>query len=510
MSVNMFLYQHEWRTEVVRTRTATDVIRRQQTTHIVMITFWSQFASYAFNTILILFLTRPVLLHGLGYTHAKAYAFIGIYNATGYLLPILGGALADKVLGLRRSILLGGSLLACAYLLLVCSEYSLTTRGDTLFLAAMAAIPVANSLLMGTASGLISGIHSDNAIKAKAAMTYYYLAINVGALLATLLAPLLFESHYGTLSVFTAAFVGKAVAALNFAYHYSIYRVSIWGADKRPLSLKTATQVVLYLLFIYLFAWLAFANIHLFLKIITIGCILGMLGFCLMTYFLKDNTRTKQLIAILLTLEAIVFFVIYNQMSTTLVLFALKNSTNQLFGFTLSPAHYQVLNPILIILLGLQLPRFYKRFPGFTIPYQFACGTLLAGLALMLLANAPGGHDGMISAERIALTYLLISLAELWVSAIGLSMIGLYCDKRTLGIAMGIWYLACSLSHSISARIAQWVAIPNVQISAAQSLTIYQHYYQYLGVVACLFGGGMLIIAYKLHSYMGKKGKILV
>lgn len=81
--------------------------RQLQSNNIILITFWSQFSVYALNTVLILFLTRPLLAHGLGYDQAKAYAFIGISQATGYLMPILGGFMADKVLGIRRAILLG-------------------------------------------------------------------------------------------------------------------------------------------------------------------------------------------------------------------------------------------------------------------------------------------------------------------------------------------------------------------------------------------------------------------
>lgn len=84
--------------------------QQRQTQNIVMITFWSGFSGYAINTILILFLTRSVFSHGLGYDQAKAYAFIGITQATCYLMPILGGYMADNVLGLRRSILLGSVL----------------------------------------------------------------------------------------------------------------------------------------------------------------------------------------------------------------------------------------------------------------------------------------------------------------------------------------------------------------------------------------------------------------
>ena len=199
-------------------------------------------------------------MHGLGYSQGKAYAFIGIYNATAYLTPILGGAIADKVLGLRRSILLAGFLLAFAYLLLILSEYTLTTRGDILFLAAIAAIPAANSLLMGTASALISKIYSSDAVKAKAAMTYYYLAINLGGLLATFIAPTLFDSHYGALSVFALAFAGKAIAALNFAYRYSIYDSIASGPDKEPLTVKRVLRVIAYLVALYAFALTAFLH----------------------------------------------------------------------------------------------------------------------------------------------------------------------------------------------------------------------------------------------------------
>jgi POT family proton-dependent oligopeptide transporter len=489
----------------------TSKLQRRQASNIVMITFWSQFAAFAFNTIFILFLTRPILMHGLGYNQGKAYAFIGIYSATSYLTPILGGAMADKVLGLRRSILLGGFLLALAYLLLILSEYTVAFQGDTLFLAAIAFVPTANSLLMGTASGMISRIYSCNAVKAKAAMTYYYLAINIGGLLATFIAPALLDSRYGALSVFALAFAGKAIAALNFAYRYSIYDSIASGPDKQPITSKMVLQVIAYLIALYTFALSAFLHIYFFSMIITIGCVLGMVWFLIATSVLKPHARTKQFIALLLTTEAIVFFVIYNQMSTTLILFALKNSTNQLLGLTLSPAHYQALNPLLIIFLGLQLPRFYKRFPRFSIPYQFACGTLLSGIALLTLACAPSvNNDGMISAYVIAFTYILISLAELWVSAIGLSMIGLYCDQRTLGFAMGIWYLACSLSNTISGHVAQWVAIPEGNTNPIQSLPIYQHYYQHMSLVACVLGGVMLLIAYGLHAQLDKKTHIIL
>lgn len=476
-----------------------------------MITFWSQFAAYALNTILILFLTRPLLAQGLGYSQAKAYAFIGISQATGYLMPVLGGYMADNVLGMRRSILLGSVLLATAYLFVMLSGLTITKQGDFLFLAAYALTPASHSLLMGTASGMVSHIYTDDAVKAKSAMTFYYMAINIGALLATFIAPALLDSRYGPLSVLTLTFLGKAIAALNFAYRYGLYDNVIWGKDTVPVSLFGKIQFFIYFITLYAFTLFAYSHIYLASILIALGCGVGIAWFLVKTFQLSGEARFKQLVALVLTLEAIVFFVIYNQMNSTLVIFAQNNSNRDLLGWLISPAQYQMLNPLLIILLGLQLPRFYQKFPRFTIPYQFACGSFLAGIALLIMAfAATQAHHGIVEGNYIALTYIFITLAELWVSAIGLSMIGLYCDSHALGFAMGVWYLACSLSSSLSGRLAGWVAIPETMTDPAQSLPIYQYYYLYLGAAACCLGLIMLIIARYLQRVFKKLGMTLV
>lgn len=481
--------------------------RQLQTNNIVMITFWSQFSVYALNTVLVLFLTRPLLAHGLGYSHAKAYAFIGITQATSYLMPVLGGFMADQVLGVRRAILYGSIMLALAYLLVMLSGLSLTGFGDKLFIAAYAFIPATNSLLLGTASGLVSRIYEDDAIEAKAAMTFYYMAINVGALLATILAPALLDSAYGPLSVLAVTFIGKSIAALNFARRYSLYDNVIWGKDQQPMTATTRYRLAAYLAGIYAFTLLAYSHVQIASLVIGSGCAAGIVWFLIKTFALSGESRNRQLIALLLILEAVVFFIIYNQMNSTLVLFAKSNSNLNLFGFTILPAQYQILNPLLIIVLGSQLPRFYRLFPRFTIPYQFAAGTLLSGLALLIMAFASQqAVEGYVEGNYIALTYMLITLAELWVSAIGLSMIGLYCDGRNIAFAMGVWYLASSLSNAISGQLAGWVDIPEAVKSAEQTLPIYQHYYLWVGVIAVALGTLMGFTAFLMQRHMGRRG----
>lgn len=468
----------------------------RQTSNIVMITFWSQFSSYSLNTILVLFLTKPHLLNGLGYSQAKTYAFIGVSQATGYLMPILGGYMADKILGIRRSILIGSILLAISYLLVMLSGYSISSYGDKFFIAAYALIPAANSLLIGTASTMVNHIHADNAIKAKTAMTYYYMAINIGALVATIIAPRLFESKYGPLSVLTLTFIGKTIAALNFSYQYNIYGNVIWGVDKRKLIKSSKFKLFLYFLTIYFFTIFAYLNIEIANTLISISCFLGIFWFLYKTLNLNGAAKFKQFLAFVLIIESIVFFIIYNQMNTTLVLFAKHNSDFNLCGLTISPAQYQMLNPILIILIGLQLPKLYNAFPKFTVPYQFAAGTLVAGLGLMLMSfAAKNATFGIVNGNYIGLTYILITIGELWVSAVGLSMIGMYCDKDNLAFAMGVWLLGSSLSNTISGRIAKYVALPSSKTLPSVSLEIFKNYYFKIGITTCIIAIIMFIIA---------------
>jgi POT family proton-dependent oligopeptide transporter len=482
-------------------------IRQKQTNNILYITFWSQFSVYAFNTVLVLFLTRPIISQGLGYSQVEAYAFMGVTQAAGYLMPVLGGHMADSIVGVRRSILLGSIMLAWAYLLVMLSGYTVGSLGDHFFIAAYALIPATNSLLMGTASSMVSQIYSDDAIQAKSAMTYYYMAINVGALLATFIAPVLLESRYGPLSVLALTFVGKSIAALNFAKRYSIYDPIVWGKDKNPLSKHGIKQLIAYIAVIYAATLYAYSHVYIASMLISLGCGLGILWFLTKTFKLEGTKRTKQIIAILLIIEAIVFFIIYNQMNSTLVLFADRNSDHLLLGFHISPAQYQMLNPLLILLIGSQLPRFYRIFSRFTIPYQFAAGTMLAGISLLIMAFAATRAElGLINGNYIALTYVLITIAELWVSAIGLSMIGLYCDGRTIAFAMGVWYLASSMSNAISGRLAAWVAIPNQIQSAVESLPYYERYYLIMGFSALCLGIVMFVTAYILQKTMKKRG----
>lgn len=471
-------------------------LKQKQTNNVAMITFWSQFASYTLNTVLVLFLVRPLWQHGLGYSESKAYLFIGVANAMGYLMPMAGGFMADRVVGMRRSILIGSILLAIAYFLVMLSGLTISQYGDTLFICAYALIPAMNSLLMSTASALVSRVYADDEIRSKSGMTIYYMSINMGALLATIIAPQLLDTRYGPLSIFAVVFLGKSLSALNFAWRYKLYDNLIEVLDKHKTSAAQIFKLIAYLSIIYLLTLLVYYHPFISSYLVGSGCVLGVLWYLIVTLRLKGVIKKKQLFAVLLIVEAIVFFVIYNQMNTTLILFAKNNSNLNLLGLRVSPANYQLINPVCIIVMSLLLPKFYRKFHQFSIPFQFSAGVALSGVGLLVMWFAcEYATNGLINGNYIALTYVLITVSELWVSAIGLSMIGLYCDHKMISFSMGAWYLSVSLSNVLSGLLAQMVALPKHDFHPLISLAIYKGYYFNMGITALLVGIAMFIVA---------------
>ena len=113
-----------------------------------------------------------------------------------------------------------------------------------------------------------------------------------------------------------------------------------------------------------------------------------------------------------------------------------------MFGFKVNAESYQIVNPILIIFGGMLLMRIYPMFPRFYIPYQFAVGVLLAAADLFIMYYGFSiDNNDIVSGNYITLSYVLISISELFVSVIGPSMISIYCDSKTIGFAMRAWYI---------------------------------------------------------------------
>ncbi|MED7788811.1 oligopeptide:H+ symporter [Francisella sp. 19X1-34] len=478
-------------------------LKSKQSFTIAAITFWGQFASYSLLSILILYLTKSTAHYGLGFSEHRAYSFQGVSQAMGYAILMIGGYVADRYLGLRRAILVGSLLMAFSYLLIFISGFFVQYTNE-FFIFSYALIPASTSLFLGTSSGMVSKIYSTDFKAAKGAMTSFYIAINLGGLIAFTVSPILIGYEYGALAILAIVFVGKTIAALNFYYRFSMYDDVVDKIDKEPMPTKSKLMVISYLVVAYLLTLIFYQipnQANVILGTISIICLLAFLARTVIG--LKAEVRIKQVIGLFLIVIAVVFFVVYNQMNSTLILLAKNNSNLNLLGLTIKPASYNLINSIVIILGGMLLIRIYPRMPRFYIPYQFAVGVLLSAISLLVLYYAfLNTSTGIINGNYIGLTYVLLSIAELFVSAVGLSMIGIYCDPKTMGFAMGAWYIAASLSNSITGLLNQVVALPKDGVSVLTSAKIYQNYFLDIGTTILVIGIVICFVTFAMIKYM--------
>ena len=232
------------------------------------------------------------------------------------------------------------------------------------------------------------------------------------------------------------------------------------------------------------------------------------------TYFIYMRREervsfTRMLLALILMLEAVIFFTLYQQMPTSLNLFAVNNVDAVLFGVSINPQSFQALNPIWIISMSPVLALFYdqlqQRGYSFPIPYKFALGMTCCGLSFMLLYFSRYLHDdlGMVSSWWLVASYLFQSLGELFVSALGVAMVAELVPPAISGFVMGMWFLTSSVAGFIGASVASYTALPENVKPGVESLMIYTNVFACIGLITLAVALLLWLISPRLSRMMG-------
>jgi POT family proton-dependent oligopeptide transporter len=202
-------------------------------------------------------------------------------------------------------------------------------------------------------------------------------------------------------------------------------------------------------------------------------------------------TERRGLIAVfVLTAQGILFFIFYQQMSTSLTLFALRNvDLDFLFGYQIPPGQLQALNPIWIFVLGPVVAWGYGRMArgrgDFSIAAKFALGFVVLAAGFFLFGvSGRFAHAGKVSVWWMIGGYGLYSLGELLISGLGLAMVARYVGPRLRGFVMGIWFLATGISQYLGSYVANFASVPENVTDPLQTLPLYVNLFLGLGLVA--------------------------
>ena len=448
---------------------------------IFFVEVWERFGFYGVQALIVLFMVQS-----LGHSDAYADLLFTAFAALVFLFPALGGYVGDRLLGTKRTILLGAIFLAVGYFLL-----SVSIHSQRFMELSLATIAVGNGLFKANPSSLLSKVYQKMQVNQDGGFTLYYMAINIGAFLSLFLVPII-NQYFGWQLAFMSSGVGMVLAIVNYLSMKRYIDAVGSGPDFQKIVWGRYLGVIITaVLLIMVSTWLL--GHHDILQALLIAAAIVLFAF----FFLQGikaskDERKGMLLFVILFAQAIVFFVLYFQVPTSMTLFVLRNVNHSILGFPVQPGAFQGLNPLWILILSPILAMIYnkmaKKNRDFSMPAKFALGTLCAGIAFLVLPlGTLFAKAGIVNSLWVVLSYLFQSAGELLVSALGLSLVSRYVPQRLMGYTMGLWFLAVSLSSMIAGHVASMAAIPkSINNDPMVSLPIYRHLFLEIGMVTVM------------------------
>ena len=425
---------------------------------------WERFSYYGMRAILILFMVASPEKGGLGFATEKAAAIYGLYTGAVYFTSIPGGFIADRLLGLRRAVLIGGVLIALGH-------YSLALNILPLFYAGLVSIVLGTGLLKANIASIVGQLYGEGDARRDAGFSIFYMGINTGAFVSPLVCGYLAQKvgwHWG----FGAAGVGMTLGLVQFVagrarlgeagLHFEKAKDAgaLWA--KIALSLLVLSAVM-YQLWNYRDFVVLFGTAGLFVWI----------------FRQAENPieRQRTLAVIALFVFATLFWAGFEQAGSSLNLFADQLTRNSFLGYDFPSSWFQSVQPLFIILLAPAFAwlwiRLGTREPS--SPAKFAYGLLFVGLgflAMVIAAQLFETDKVLVSPMWLIACYFLHTLGELCLSPVGMSTVSKLAPARVLGLMMGVWYLSISLGNFIGGRVAgQFEKFPLPQLFGAVFLT---------------------------------------
>lgn len=451
---------------------------------VFMIELWERFGFYGMVALLVLYMTQQ-----LGMSDKQANLTWGAAAALIYAAPALGGLIGDRLLGSKRTMLIGTFILAIGYCLLAWPTHAVWP----LYLS-LGIVVVGNGLFKPNAANLVRKIYEGDEARLDSAFTLYYMAVNVGSVASMLITPWV-KIKIGWHAAFGVCSIGLILGLLNYRLMSNALSLSNIHDNLSQVKFKTFVWVVMGALIsaILVAVLLNWENIAL-LAVISASLAAIILFINIVRQCSYEERRRLSAVFIFI-LQTILLFVFYQQMSTSLTLFALREVDPQMkfFSiplFTWDPAQFQACNPMWIMLLSPVLAKCYNHFGrdgrDMSLAGKFAFGFILTALGFFVFgASSDTAMDGRASSWLIVAGYGLTAAGELLISGLGLAMISRYVPVRFSGVMIGIYYAATGGAQylgSVVANLAQ--VVPNHVNQDVDVMNGYIYLFNLLGWLA--------------------------
>ncbi len=438
---------------------------------------WERFSFYGLRPLLVLFMAAALAEGGFGFDRGQASAIVGIYGAFVYVASLPGGWVADRLLGLRRAILIGAILITAGHLSIGLSGMAGSGAGKIFFFLGLILIVFGTGLLKPNISAIVGDLYPEGGARRDAGFSIFYMGINLGAFAGQLVTGFLGESvgwHYG----FGAAGVGMLIGLIV----YWITAPKTLGPiglepTRNPdaaLQRKQEHQVKLALgigigVIAVVFTLAATGMITLdaqvlggYMTFVLVGIAVAFFGYVFAAGNLSSDERKRVGVIVVLFIFAAIFWSAFEQAPTSLNLFARDFTNRQLGSFTVPATWFQSVNAAFIILCAPVFAAIWtglgKRGIDLSSPAKFTLGLFFAGLGFFIMIFAANrvvasGGTLLVSPWWLVASYFLQTLGELCLSPVGLSSMTKLSPRKFVGQMMGIWFLASAVGNLIGGLV---------------------------------------------------------
>jgi POT family proton-dependent oligopeptide transporter len=430
---------------------------------------WERFSYYGMRALLTLYMTKTLAEGGLAFDEKYASVIYATYVSSVWYLPLIGGWLADKILGARRAVLIGGIVIACGH-------YSMAINTLPNFYAGLILIACGTGLLKPNISVMVGQLYQEGDERRDAGFSIFYMGINIGAFFSPFVTGFLAQYelfkrfivwlglnpnnswHWG----FGAAGVGMTLGLIQ--YVIGRRRISRVGgkpekrAQRKGDAKSEATDYVTWVLAVFGGVIGAVLGFYFgdtgLLSALFPGVVFFWVGYLTGTArLLRGNELKSVLVIFILFVFSIVFWMTFEQAGSSLTLFADRLTRDSILGRPFPSSWFQTVEPAFVWMLA-PVFAFIWQFMGErqpSSPAKFALGLLFAGIAFVIISVASTlTGAGRVSPLWLVVVYLFQTFGELCLSPVGLSTVTKLAPARMVGLMMGVWFLSISIGSYIA------------------------------------------------------------
>ncbi|MGB0892277.1 MAG: peptide MFS transporter [Flavobacteriaceae bacterium] len=445
---------------------------------------WERFSYYGMRAIFVLFLTASFSDGGWEWTRERALGLLGIYTSSVYLTPLIGGIIADKLLGYQKAVALGA-------LVMTLGHAAMSMETETTLYIGIGLLIIGNGLFKPNVTSMVSGLYDKYPERKDGAFTIFYMGVNAGGFLGVLLCGFLannlsYSWGFGLAGIFM--FLGT----LQFWFGREIFeKVGLSPTKKIDLAdaienvseteeVSTNVQrdryiVVGLLAFFTVFFWWAFeqasGSMNIFARDYTQRALTG------------NSALTFKIIDVLVSTVPllIISWVLFKLFGQTFKRISLSNivlgtSFISIWGIVIwklsviipqqnaeiEASWFLILNSLFIIFLAPLFSKWWESKFNPSAAVKFGIGMILLGIGFGALAYGSssipqGAKTASVSLIWLVLAYLFHTMGELCVSPVGLSYVSKLVPAKKIGMMFGIWYLVNALGNYLAAKTGSYI-----------------------------------------------------